>query len=76
MRAFSQINHAHGLYVVQNAECAYVAKEFPKSEAQIRFKGQDYEPSDLLEPPGKTCSGRFFRLPLNRSFTENEKVEK
>jgi hypothetical protein len=31
----------------------------------------------LQEPPGKTCSGRFFRLPLNnRSFTENEKVEK
>jgi hypothetical protein len=29
-----------------------------------------------MEPPGKTCSGRFFRLPLNRSFTENEKVEK
>jgi hypothetical protein len=28
------------------------------------------------EPPGKTCSGRFFRLPLNRSFTENEKLEK
>jgi hypothetical protein len=30
----------------------------------------------LSDGPGKTCAGRFFRLPLNRSFTENEKVEK
>jgi hypothetical protein len=26
---------------------------------------------NVLEPAGKTCSGRFFRLPHNRSFVEN-----
>lgn len=38
MRALSQINYAHGMYVT--------SQEFPKSEAQIGCKGQDYEASD------------------------------
>ncbi len=34
---------------------------------------RNYAPSGnpYQEPPGKTWSGRFFRLPLNRSFVEN-----
>jgi hypothetical protein len=39
------ISSAHGLYKIWNAPAR---KEFPKSEAQISFRGQDYEGSDWL----------------------------
>jgi hypothetical protein len=51
----------------------------PKETEQSWLKKElasEYIAGGFQEPLGKTCSGRFFRLPLNRSFTENEKVEK
>jgi hypothetical protein len=63
--------------------CAHgVTRRQRRSREQLSLEQRHKDSQPLfeivleLEPPGKTCPGRFFRLPLNRSFTENEKVEK